>query len=95
MQSSDINIFYKRLSAINNNVDFIVNSIDFQYNNIDNNGFMQSSEIYIYRRLSAFNSNVKINVFIGTYMFIRIHLFLKKTKNTLTVKKLRPRPEKG
>ena len=39
-------IFYKLLSEINRNVDFIVNSIDFQYN-IDNKTFMQSSEVNI------------------------------------------------
>ena len=50
------NYFYRLLSAINSNVDFIVNSIDFQYN-IDNKTFMQSSEINIligaYRQLTT------------------------------------------
>ena len=43
----DEKYFYTLLSAINSNVDFIVNSIVFQYN-MDNKTFMQSSEISIF-----------------------------------------------
>ena len=63
----DEKYFYRLLSAINSNVDFIVNSIDFRYN-IDNKAFMQSSGIYIfigaYRQLIA-TLMFRINVFIG------------------------------
>ena len=51
----DEKYFYRPLSGINSNIDFIVNSIDFQYNTT----FMQSSGVNIfYRRLSAINNNV-------------------------------------
>ena len=67
MQSSEIN---KRLSAINNNVDFNVNSIDFLYN-IDNKAFMLSSRIYVfigaYRKLLA-SLSFRINIFVGSYV---------------------------
>ena len=50
----DENYFYRLLSAINSNVDFIVNSTDFRYN-LDSKTFMQSLEINIlisaYRQL--------------------------------------------
>ena len=63
---------------MNSNIDFIVNYIDFQYN-MDNKTFMQSSEIYIfigaYQQLIAMLS-LRINIFIGTWTFIRTCIIL-------------------
>ena len=56
----DENYFYRLLSAINSNVDFIANSIDFRYN-IDKT-FMQFRDNYFNTRLSVINNNVDFNV---------------------------------
>ena len=73
------NYFYRLLSAINNNVDFIVNSIDFRYN-IDNETFMQSSEIIIligtYWQLLA---NLKVqDKYFNRLLCLKEHAFIFK-----------------
>ena len=93
-------IFYRLLSAINSNVDFIVNSTDFRYN-MDNKTFNRDK--YFYRRLSTINSNLDfivnymnnktfmqtsgINNFIGTKMLIRTCI------NFISIKEVKSQPK--
>ena len=53
----DKKYYYRLLSAINSNVDFIINSIDFRYN-MDSKIHAEFRDKYFNRCLSAINNNI-------------------------------------
>ena len=79
-------MFYRLLSAIDINVDFIVNSIDFQYNKT----FVQSSgiAIYFYRQLIA----TLIHVYRISRIYGKHYIWRMKTKTELAKDKIGGQP---